>query len=203
LLDARFFVTAVLTQRESGGNLSEVLDSLAALIRDRFRLRRQVRTLSAHGRITGWVLACLPPSLAAATLLLNPDHLGTLFGDPVGIRMIIVAIFLILLVLIQKGRGGGLASAFGGGGGNTAFGSKTGDVLTWATSIVFGVFLILAIGLNIVANHVNAASVPVKAVPAGPTGPAAPAQGGTTSLPQVPPGSTDPAAEPKVPATAP
>jgi preprotein translocase subunit SecG len=55
-------------------------------------------------------------------------------------------IFLILLVLIQKGRGGGLASAFGGGGGNTAFGSKTGDVLTWATSIVFGVFLILASG---------------------------------------------------------
>src|SRR4030095_16167112 len=48
-LSARFFVTAVLTQRESGGNLSEVLDSLAALIRDRFRLRRQVRTLSAHG----------------------------------------------------------------------------------------------------------------------------------------------------------
>jgi preprotein translocase subunit SecG len=49
---------------------------------------------------------------------------------------IIVAVFLILLILIQKGRGGGLASAFGGAGGNTAFGSKTGDVLTWATSIV-------------------------------------------------------------------
>ena len=58
---------------------------------------------------------------------------------------IIVCLFLILLILIQKGRGGGLASAFGGGGGNTAFGSKTGDVLTWATSIVFGIFLLLAI----------------------------------------------------------
>ena len=56
---------------------------------------------------------------------------------------LLVCIFLILLVLIQKGRGGGLASAFGGGGGNTAFGSKTGDVLTWATSIAFGVFLTL------------------------------------------------------------
>src|SRR6476619_1743808 len=65
---------------------------------------------------------------------------------------IIVCIFLILLVLIQQGRGGGLASAFGGAGGNTAFGSKTGDVLTWATSIVFGIFLVLAVALNLLAN---------------------------------------------------
>ena len=68
------------------------------------------------------------------------------------VLFIIVCLFLILLVLIQKGRGGGLASAFGGMGGNTAFGSKTGDVLTWATSIVFGVFLLLAIILNLMAN---------------------------------------------------
>jgi len=65
----------------------------------------------------------------------------------------IVCLFMILLVLIQKGRGGGLASAFGGSGGNTAFGSKTGDVLTWATSVVFGIFLILAITLNLLANY--------------------------------------------------
>ena len=65
---------------------------------------------------------------------------------------IIVAIFLILLILIQKGRGGGLASAFGGAGGNTAFGSKTGDVLTWATSIVFGIFLLLSVTLNLLAK---------------------------------------------------
>jgi preprotein translocase subunit SecG len=65
---------------------------------------------------------------------------------------LLTALILILLVLIQKGRGGGLSSAFGGGGGNTAFGAKTGDVLTWATSIVFGVFMLLAIGLNLVAN---------------------------------------------------
>src|SRR2546426_1438741 len=66
---------------------------------------------------------------------------------------VFVCIVLILLVLIQKGRGGGLSSAFGGGGGNTAFGSKTGDVLTWATSVVFGVFLLLAIALNLLANY--------------------------------------------------
>ena len=68
------------------------------------------------------------------------------------VLFIIVSLFLILLVLIQKGRGGGLASAFGGMGGNTAFGSKTGDVLTWATSIVFGIFLILSVGLNWMAS---------------------------------------------------
>ncbi|HEX4796721.1 MAG TPA: preprotein translocase subunit SecG [Humisphaera sp.] len=63
-----------------------------------------------------------------------------------------VCLILILLVLIQKGRGGGLASAFGGSGGSTAFGTKTGDVLTWATSIVFGVFLLLAVTLNLISN---------------------------------------------------
>ena len=66
---------------------------------------------------------------------------------------IVLALFLMLLVLIQKGRGGGLASAFGGMGGNTAFGSKTGDVLTWATSIVFGIFIVLAVALNLMANY--------------------------------------------------
>src|SRR6478736_507112 len=66
---------------------------------------------------------------------------------------IIVSFLLILLVLIQKGRGGGLSGAFGGAGGNTAFGSKTGDVLTWTTSVVFGIFIVLAIGMNLLANH--------------------------------------------------
>ena len=66
---------------------------------------------------------------------------------------IIVSVFLILIVLIQKGRGGGLASAFGGGGGNTAFGSKTGDVLTWVTSVMLGIFLVLAVGLNLLAEN--------------------------------------------------
>lgn len=74
---------------------------------------------------------------------------------------IVLCLFMILLVLIQKGRGGGLASAFGGAGGNTAFGSKTGDVLTWATSVVFGVFLLMAIVLNLMANHLHAKNVPV------------------------------------------
>jgi preprotein translocase subunit SecG len=66
---------------------------------------------------------------------------------------ILTCLLLILIVLIQKGRGGGLASAFGGMGGNTAFGSKTGDVLTWATSAIFLIFLLLAITLNWMANY--------------------------------------------------
>ena len=68
---------------------------------------------------------------------------------------IFVCLILILLILIQKGRGGGLASAFGGAGGNTAFGSKTGDVLTWATSIVFGIFIVLAVVLNLISNKMD------------------------------------------------
>jgi tight adherence protein B len=94
VLDARFFVTAVLTQRESGGNLAEVLDNLSSVIRERFKVKRQVRVISAHGRITGWVLSLLPPSLAVATLALNPDHLGTLTGSTLGQQMIITAIVL-------------------------------------------------------------------------------------------------------------
>jgi preprotein translocase subunit SecG len=60
------------------------------------------------------------------------------------------------LILIQKGRGGGISSAFGGSGGNTAFGSKTGDVLTWATSIVFGIFLVCCVSLSLLAARIDA-----------------------------------------------
>ena len=90
-----------------------------------------------------------------------------LFGFTIFL-FILVCVFMILLILIQKGRGGGLASAFGGAGGNTAFGSKTGDVLTWATSIVFGVFLLLAIALSLLADRVSAN----RAAAAGTTPPA-------------------------------
>jgi tight adherence protein B len=104
LIDARFFVTAVLTQRESGGNLSEVLDNLSSVIRARFKVKRQIRVISAHGRITGWVLALLPPSLAIVTMMINPDHLGTLTGDPLGRQMIAVGIFLQIVgtLIIRK-----------------------------------------------------------------------------------------------------
>jgi tight adherence protein B len=94
LLDARFFVTAVLTQREAGGNLSEVLDNLASVIRDRFKVKRDVRAKSAHGRITGWILAGLPPGLALAFMVVAPGHMKMLIDDPLGVKMIIGALVL-------------------------------------------------------------------------------------------------------------
>jgi len=93
-LDARFFVTAVLTQREAGGNLAEVLDRLAAVMRERFRIKREVRVKSAHGRITAFVLAGLPPVLAVLMLSTNPEAAKTLITDPLGIRMVAVAVVL-------------------------------------------------------------------------------------------------------------
>src|SRR6476661_4617139 len=88
------------------------------------------------------------------------------------VLFVILSFFMILLILIQKGRGGGLASAFGGAGGNTAFGSKTGDVLTWATSVVFGVFLLLAVILNMVANARQLDASKPAVTPATPVAPA-------------------------------
>lgn len=93
-LDARFFVTAVLTQREAGGNLAEVLDRLAAVMHERFRIKREVRVKSAHGRITAFVLAGMPPTLAGIMLFNDPDSLQLLISDPLGIRMIAGAVVL-------------------------------------------------------------------------------------------------------------
>jgi tight adherence protein B len=94
IIDARFFVTAVLTQREMGGNLSEVLENLASVIRERFRVKRQVRVVSAHGRITGVVLGCLPPAVALALSMIAPDHLRILVDDPMGRSMLIGGLVL-------------------------------------------------------------------------------------------------------------
>ena len=94
LIDARFFVTAVLTQREAGGNLSEVLDNLAGVIRERFKVKRQVRVLSAHGRLTGGILVALPPVMAVVFFIMMPDTWGLLLTDPLGVKMVIVAIVL-------------------------------------------------------------------------------------------------------------
>ena len=104
LLDARFFVTAVLMQRETGGNLAEVLDNLANVIRERFQVKRQVRVLTAHGRITGWVLAGFPPALALAMFIMSPGHLNVMVEDPLGIQMIVAAVLMQIIgtLLIRK-----------------------------------------------------------------------------------------------------
>ena len=104
LIDARFFVTAVLTQRETGGNLSEVLDNLSSVIRERFKVKRQVRVLTAHGRITGWILAALPPCLAAAMFVISPRQMQILTEDTLGVQMIIVGLTLQVIgtLIIRK-----------------------------------------------------------------------------------------------------
>ena len=97
IIDARFFVTAVLTQREAGGNLAEVLDNLSAVIRERFRIQRQLRVKTAHGRLTGLVLASLPPAMCVLIAVRAPEQLKLLISDPLGIRMVAVALGLQLV----------------------------------------------------------------------------------------------------------
>jgi tight adherence protein B len=94
LLDARFFVTAVLTQRESGGNLAEILDNLGDVIRQRFRVKRQIRVVTAHARLTGWVLVLMPVVIALGMVVVAPDHILTLVNDPLGLQMMVAAVGL-------------------------------------------------------------------------------------------------------------
>ncbi len=94
LLDVRFFVTAVLIQRDTGGNLSEILDNLAHVVRERFKIQRQVRVHTAHGRFTGYVLLALPAALAVALSVINPDHMQLLFHERMGQVMLMGAIVM-------------------------------------------------------------------------------------------------------------
>jgi len=104
LMDVRFFVTAVITQRETGGNLAEVLDNLATVTRDRFRVRRQIRVLTAQGRMTGWILGLFPTFLTLVLFLVNPAHLAAFVNDPLGMRLLEIASVLQLIggVAIRK-----------------------------------------------------------------------------------------------------
>ena len=94
ILDVKFFVTAVTIQRETGGNLAEILDNLASVVRERFKILRQVRVHTAHGRFTGYVLLALPAALAIALMFINPEHMKLLFEERMGHTMIAGAIVL-------------------------------------------------------------------------------------------------------------
>lgn len=94
LLDVRFFSTAVLIQRETGGNLSEILENLAHVVRERFKILRQVRVFTAHGRMTGYVLLALPAFLSIALMFINPDHMNLLFRERMGQQMLMAAIVM-------------------------------------------------------------------------------------------------------------
>lgn len=84
LVDVRFFVTALLIQKDTGGNLAEILDNLARLIRDRFRIYREVGVKTAQGRLTAMILVALPVVMVFVLEVLNPSYVGVLFTDPVG-----------------------------------------------------------------------------------------------------------------------
>lgn len=94
LLDVRFFSTAVMIQRETGGNLSEILENLAHVVRERFKILRQVRVHTAHGRLTGYVLLALPVFLAIALSIINPEHMQLLFREELGHKMLVVTVIM-------------------------------------------------------------------------------------------------------------
>jgi len=108
-VDLRFFITSVLVQRETGGNLAEIIDSLAGLIRQRFELQLKVKALSAEGRISAVILLGLPIVVGALLFKTSPDYMGLLFTDPIGrnfatvgsIMMVVGAVMMKRMVIIK------------------------------------------------------------------------------------------------------
>jgi tight adherence protein B len=90
-VDVRFFVTALLIQKETGGNLAEILDGLARVVRDRFRLYREVQVRTAQGRLTGVILIALPIAVAAFLSVVNPSYMRVLIDDPKGPMVIAIS----------------------------------------------------------------------------------------------------------------
>ena len=94
LVDVKFFVTAVMLQRETGGNLAEILDNLSYVIRERFKIQRQVRVYTAQGRLTMALLMGMPPVIVMTMLALNPAFIRPLFSDPIGHTLLVAGITL-------------------------------------------------------------------------------------------------------------
>lgn len=99
-MDLRYFVIAVLIQRETGGNLSEILDNISTIIRDRLKLLGKVRVLSAEGRMSAWILGLLPFGTAFVINLINPGFIAVLWTDPAGQRLMGGAAIMIIIGLI-------------------------------------------------------------------------------------------------------
>jgi tight adherence protein B len=94
LVDVKFFVTAVMLQRETGGNLAEILDNLSYVIRERFKIQRQVRVYTAQGRLTMALLMGMPPVIVTVMLLVEPAFIRPLFSDPIGHTLLVAGITL-------------------------------------------------------------------------------------------------------------
>jgi tight adherence protein B len=104
LQDLKIVVTAILIQRESGGNLAEVLEKTAYVIRQRFRLKRQVMVHTAQGRLTGWILTILPIVLGVGLYIVNPDTMSLLWKREIGVKLLFAAggMLVVGTLLIQK-----------------------------------------------------------------------------------------------------
>ncbi len=104
LQDLRIVATGILIQKESGGNLAEVLDKASVVIRERFRLRRQIRVHTAQGRLTGWVLTFLPVCLGIALYIVSPKTMSVLWTDPLGLKLIYAAVVMMFIgaLVIRK-----------------------------------------------------------------------------------------------------
>jgi len=100
LRDLRYFTTAVMIQRETGGNLTEILEKIANLIRERFKLRNQINALTAEGRLSGYVLMGMPPALGGIILKMNPDYMMLLVNHPLGRMMAMAAVFFQVLGML-------------------------------------------------------------------------------------------------------
>ena len=94
LVDIKFFVTAVMLQRETGGNLAEILDNLSYVIRERFKIQRQVRVHTAQGRLTMALLMAMPPVVVATLAVFSPEFVHPLFYDPIGHALLVASIAL-------------------------------------------------------------------------------------------------------------
>lgn len=104
ITDLRYFVIAVLIQRESGGNLAELLDKISALIRARLALLGRIRVLSAEGRLSAWILSCLPFATALVMYFLNPDFMSILWTDPAGLMMVATALGMMVTGIFAMSR---------------------------------------------------------------------------------------------------
>jgi len=104
LQDLRIVATAILIQKESGGNLAEVLEKGANLIRERFKLKREVRTRTAQGRLTGWILSILPLVLAVLLYMINPKVMSVLWTREVGVKLLYAAAGMMVIgaLIIRK-----------------------------------------------------------------------------------------------------
>jgi tight adherence protein B len=100
LTDLRYLIIAVLIQRESGGNLAEILGNISTIIRSRLKLVAQVRVLSAEGRMSAWILGLLPFAVMLALTLLNPEYVSLLWTDPSGVRLLWYAAGMILFGVV-------------------------------------------------------------------------------------------------------